>query len=273
MGVFDGDSVFAGSVPEIYEQYLVPLIFEVYADDLAARVAALQPSSVREIAAGTGVATRALANLLDASVEITASDLNPDMLTHAADVGTARPVQWRQADVMSLPFDDESFDVVVCQFSAMFFPDRAAGYREVLRVLRPGGRFVFNVWDDIVNNEFAATVTDAMGELFPDDPPLFLARTPHGYSDPATVQTDLASGGFTESAGIEPLERRSHAATADLPAIAYCRGTPLRNEIEQRDAGRLDEAVEHATARLAERFGAADLDSKISAFVVSVNAA
>ena len=268
----ESDAVFAGSVPEVYERCLVPLIFECYADDLVERVARLAPGSVLEIAAGTGVVTRALAAGLEASVEITASDLNPDMIEHAASVGTPRPVEWREADVMQLPFPDDAFDVAVCQFSVMFFPDRPWAYAEINCVLRPGGTFVFNVWDNIANNEFAAVVTDAVGELFPDDPPLFLARTPHGYHDEVTIRSDLTAGGFAGPVSIEPLEHRSRASTADLPALAYCHGTPLRNELERRDPGRLDEAMEHATTRLSERFGPTDLDSKIRGFVITATA-
>ena len=272
MSEFEADAVFAGSVPEVYERFLVPLIFELYANDLAERVACVEPSSVLEVAAGTGVLTRALADRLAGSVEIIASDLNPDMISHAVGVGTSRPVQWRQADVMTLPFGDDEFDVVVCQFSAMFFPDRGAAYAEIGRVLQPGGLWLFNVWDEIANNEFAAVVTDAVGELFPDDPPRFLARTPHGYFDETAIRSDLAAGGFSSPVIIEALEHRSRATTPDLPAVAYCRGTPLRNEIEQRDPDRLDEAVDLATARLQDRFGPTDLDSKIRGLVVSTNA-
>jgi ubiquinone/menaquinone biosynthesis C-methylase UbiE len=122
------DTVFAGSVPELYDSHLVPLIFEPYAADLARRVAALAPSRVLETAAGTGVVTRAMARALPASVELVATDLNQPMLDRAAAVGTRRPVQWQQADAMRLPFDDASFDVVGCQFGVMFFPDRARAF-------------------------------------------------------------------------------------------------------------------------------------------------
>jgi ubiquinone/menaquinone biosynthesis C-methylase UbiE len=156
------DALFAGSIPELYDNLLVPLIFEPYAQDLARRVAALQPARVLETAAGTGVVTRALAQALPGSCEIVATDLNSPMLDRAAAVGTARPVQWRQADAMQLPFDDASFDVVVCQFGVMFFPDRASAYAQARRVLRLGGVFVFNAWDRIEENEFADVVTRSL---------------------------------------------------------------------------------------------------------------
>ena len=89
------------------------------------------------------------------------------MLDHAADIGTARPVEWRQADAMQLPFEDAEFDAVVCQFGAMFFPDKAKAFAEARRVLRPGGVFLFNVWDRIDENEFADMVTTALAAVFP----------------------------------------------------------------------------------------------------------
>jgi len=158
----DAESGFVGSIPQLYERYMVPLMFETYAADLAARVARCKPSRVLEIAAGTGVVTRQLASALSSDVSIVATDLNRPMLDHAAAIGTSRPVEWRQADVMNLPFPDQAFDVVACQFGVMFFPDKAKAYSEVRRVLRPGGWFVFNVWDRIDQNEFAATVDQAL---------------------------------------------------------------------------------------------------------------
>src|SRR5215471_12536312 len=156
------DKVFAGSIPKIYETYLVPLIFQPYADDLARRIASRPVQRVLEIAAGTGVVTRALATALLRSVEIVATDLNQAMVDQAASIGTSRPVEWRQADAMKLPFPDAIFDAVVCQFGAMFFPDKAKAFAESRRVLRQGGVFLFNVWDRIEDNDFALAVTDAL---------------------------------------------------------------------------------------------------------------
>src|SRR4051794_32131638 len=150
----DGNDVaFVGSIPEFYDQYMVPLIFEPYAVDLARRAADLHPQRVLEIAAGTGVVTREMATRLPADVPIVATDLNQPMLTHAAAQGTERPVRWQQADAMQLPFTDQSFDLVVCQFGVMFFPDKAQAFAEARRVLQPGGHFIFSVWDRIDQNE------------------------------------------------------------------------------------------------------------------------
>jgi len=268
----DTDAVFAGSVPKLYETYLVPLIFEPYAADLAQRLGSRSVSRVLEVAAGTGVVTRALAVALKDDTAIVATDLNRGMLDEAAAVGTMRPVQWQQADALALPFNDGEFDAVACQFGVMFFADKARAFAEVRRVLRPGGVFVFNVWDEIAENEFAASVTAALQTLFPDDPPRFLARTPHGYHQRSTIARDLAAGGFANAAEIVTVAARSRATSARVPATAYCQGTPLRNEIEARDATRLAEATDVAAAAIAQRFGANAVDGKIQAHVVTVAA-
>ena len=264
------DKVFAGSIPTFYDEVLVPLIFAPYASDLARRVAARAPRDVLEIAAGTGVVTRAMRALLPASTTLVATDLNPGMLDTAAKVGTPGPVKWQQADAMALPFDDASFDVVVCQFGVMFFPDKAKAFAETRRVLRPGGAFLFNAWDRIEDNEFADVVTAALAALFPDDPPRFLARTPHGYHDRAAIERDLRAGGFAAPARIETIAARSAAASPRVPALAYCEGTPLRSEIVARDASRLAEAIDLATAAVAKRFGSGAVDGRIQAHVVAV---
>jgi SAM-dependent methyltransferase len=266
----DTDKVFAGSIPKLYEAYLVPLIFQPYADELAARFAADPPARLLELAAGTGVVTRALAAGLDERTVIVASDLNQSMLDHARTVGTSRAVEWLQADAMQLPFDDRAFDAAVCQFGVMFFPDKARAFAEVRRVLRPGGRFVFSVWDGIAENEFAEVVTTALEEVFPDDPPRFLARTPHGYHDRVLIERDLAAGGWGELARIETVAARSRARSPSLPAVAYCQGTPLRSEIEARDKTRLAQATDVATAAMTKRFGGGAVDGKIQALVVEI---
>jgi ubiquinone/menaquinone biosynthesis C-methylase UbiE len=264
------DKVFSGSIAEIYEKYLVPLIFEPYAADLANRVTSNSPTRVLEIAAGTGVATRQLASVLPASASIVATDLNQPMLDQAAKVGTKRPVQWRQADAMQLPFEDGAFDAVVCQFGVMFFPDKAKAFSEARRVLSPGGVFIFNVWDRIEDNEFADVVTTALASIFPQDPPRFMARTPHGYHDRSAIERDLRSGGFTASPRFDTIVQRSKAKSHRDPAIAYCQGTPLRSEIEARGASRLDEATDVAAKEIARRFGSGNVDGKIQAHVVTV---
>ena len=262
------DTSFAGSIPDIYDFYLVPLLFEPYAADLARRAAEADPGRVLETAAGTGVVARALAPLLGSDAQYVVSDLNQPMLDRAAGrQGPDGRIAWRQADAMNLPFEDESFDAVVCQFGAMFFPEKVAGYRETHRVLKRGGRFLFNVWDRIEENEFALVVTETMGKVFPSAPPRFLARTPHGYHDLEQVERELREAGFS---GIEcvTLSMRSEAPSPRDAAIAYCQGTPLRAEIEALDARRLEAATDRAEEAIAQTFGNGPVSGKIQAHVI-----
>src|SRR5258708_3194140 len=188
------DKLFAGSIPEVYDQFLVPLIFEPYARDLAERIAGAEPHDLLETAAGTGALTTAMVSRLPKHTRLVATDLNQPMLDRAATKDFQHDrVTWRQADALALPFDDQTFDVVACQVGVMFFPERVKGYREARRVLKPRGRFVFNVWDRIAENEFADVVTEALAKLFPQDPPLFMIRTPHGYHEVEWIREDLAA--------------------------------------------------------------------------------
>ncbi|HVJ56172.1 MAG TPA: class I SAM-dependent methyltransferase [Aliidongia sp.] len=266
------DRVFAGSIPDIYDTHLVPLIFAAYASDLARRVAEAAPARVLETAAGTGVVTRALSPLLEEGARYLVSDLSQSMLERAASrQGADERLIWQQADALNLPFEQGSFDAVCCQFGVMFFPDRIAGYRETLRVLKPGGRFLFNVWDRIEHNDFARVVTDEAGAMFPDDPPRFLARTPHGYYDVEQIEADLRKAGFS-AIDIVTLQKSSDAPSARHPAIAYCQGTPLRNEIEACGSGALEAVTDRAAEAIATAYGEGPVSGKIQAHVVVARA-
>jgi ubiquinone/menaquinone biosynthesis C-methylase UbiE len=264
------DTVFSGSIPTIYDNYLGPLIFEPYAQDLANRLSALNPERVLETAAGTGIVTRALLRSLSAGASVVATDLNQPMLDHAAKQVSSSQVSWQKADAQALPFPDGTFDAVVCQFGVMFFPDKQKAYREARRMLKPGGHFIFNVWDRIEHNEFADLVTTAVAEMFAGDPPRFLARTPHGYHDNQAVIAEVKSAGFGNVA-VETVTRRSVAPSCRDPAIGYCQGTPLRNEIEARDANRLVEATEAAASRISARFGNGPVNGMIQAHVITAS--
>ena len=264
----EGDKAFTGSIPENYDRHMVPLIFESYAADMARRATALAPKAVLETAAGSGVVTRALTAILPADISYVATDLNQSMLDYAATRQNADSrISWRQADAQALPFEDGTFDLVCCQFGAMFFPDRPSGYREARRVLKPGGSFLFNVWDRIEENIFADDVTNALATFFPNDPPRFMARTPHGYHDIGLIRSDLAKAGFSDVT-IETRAAVSRAASALHAATAYCQGTPLRNEIEARGPDRLQEATDHAAAAIAQRHGSGEVAAKIQAHVI-----
>ena len=265
----ESDKVFSGSIAKLYDTHLVPMLFEPYADDLAGRAAALAPKTVLELAAGTGVVTRALSSRLASDAHYMVTDLNQPMLDYAASMqGSDDRITWRQADALDLPFDDASFDVVVCQFGVMFFPDKVSAYAEALRVLKAEGSFLFNTWDHIGENEFADVVAEAAASVFPDDPPLFLARTPHGYHDVELVRDELSKAGFSQIS-IETLPETSPAPSPRHAAIAYCQGTPLCNEIEARDASLLEHVTDLASEAIAARFGNGQVSGKIRGHIVA----
>jgi SAM-dependent methyltransferase len=259
------DSVFSGSIAALYDRFLVPMLFRPYAVDLARRVAAARPAAILETAAGTGIVTEAIACALP-NATLVATDLNPAMLEVAAARVVSPHVSFRHADAQALPFSDASFDVVACQFGAMFFPDRILAYGEALRVLKPGGIFLFNVWDRIEANPATDLAALAVASRFRDDPPDFFARVPFGYHDKAAIEVDLRAAGFG-SVDAETVAMRSRIGSAHEAAAGLCQGTPLRAEIEAR--GNLDEATDAAAAALAPLVGPDGLDAPMSAHVLS----
>ncbi len=264
------DSVFAGSIPALYDRHLVPMLFAPYAEDLAARVAALQPRRILETAAGTGIVTAALARSVP-DAEIVATDLNQAMLDVAATRVDSRRVTFAQADALALPFDDAVFDALVCQFGVMFFPDRVAGYREARRVLRPGGTLLFNVWDRIELNTVSDRLAKAVADLFPDAPPSFLTRVPFGYHDRDRIEADLRLAGFSEVAA-ETVQLSSPIGSAEEAAIGLCHGSPLRAEIEAHGPGALERATRAAAAALTALGAAEGAEAPMSALVVTARA-
>ena len=258
------DSQFAGSIPDLYDACLGPFLFEPYAADLAARAAALRPGRILETAAGTGIVTAALADALP-EAEIVATDLNPDMLRVAARRLDSHRVALEPADAQALPFPDAAFDLVVCQFGAMFFPDRVGAYREARRVLKPGGTFLFNVWDRLDANPASQAVATGVAAMFPQDPPGFLGRVPFGYHDRARIEGDLRAAGFG-CVEAETVALRSPGAPDDI-ARGLCQGSPLCAEIQARDASRLTEATETVARAVAALRG--DDCASLSAHVLS----
>ena len=262
------DRVFQGSIPALYDRYLGPMIFAPYADDLAARLADLRDGSVLETAAGTGVVTRTLVSTLPHNVSIVATDLNQPMLDYASSQLASDRVMWRQADAQMLPFPDGMFDVMVCQFGVMFFPDKLRAFAEAARVLKPNGRFLFSVWDRIEENEFAHLVVRAVTALYPNDPPMFLARTPHGHHDTLALEAQLRDAGFGATS-IDNLTRVSTAPDARSVAIGYCQGTPMRNEIEAHGVGALATATQVTAAAIAAQYGSGSIAGRIRAYVIT----
>jgi ubiquinone/menaquinone biosynthesis C-methylase UbiE len=261
----DGDRRFTTSMAEVYERHLSSALFGPYADELARRVAASRPARVLDTATGTGLLARRLHALLPAAV-IVATDLNAGMLDEA---GRWDPrISWQVADAQQLPFDDESFDAVTCQFGAMFFPDRRLAYAEARRVLTPDGTYHLAIWDTVERNEFAVVLVETLQRAYPDDPSQFIQRIPHGYTDPDEIEADVRAAGFAD-VRVEQVNLLGRADTARDLAVGYALGTPTLAEIEARDAAGPDRFVDLLTEAFAARFGARDLVGALGAYLVS----
>lgn len=261
------DTVFSGSIAGLYDRYLGPLLFQPYAKEIARRAASLDPPRILETAAGTGIVTEALhRSVLEA--EITAIDLDPGMLEIGAQRIRSDKVSCESADALDLPFTDGSFDLVVCQFGLMFFPDKVKGNAEARRVLRDGGMYIVVVWDELDRNPASRIANDAVAALYPDDPPSFLSRTPFGYAKPTWIERDLGAAGF-ERIDIETVVLKSQPISARDAAMGLVAGCPLRSEIEERNSPGLQQAVDAAANALQRIERSGVLDSHLSAHVVT----
>lgn len=265
----NNDAGFVGSIPELYDRNVGPLMMVPYADDIARRLSDMKTGMLLEIAAGTGIVSTALARALP-RVRIVATDLNQPMLDHAATKPELRTVEFRQADALALPFGDASFDAVVCQFGVMFFPDRIAAFREARRVLKPGGRFVFNVWESAGLNPIVAATLRGLSRRYPHHPSWFLERTPCGYRDQDVIRADLAAGGFT-GCRIETVTLRGSAPAPMAAAIGFCQGSPMRAEIEALDPQGLEAATRAAAEAIAEAFGEGAFEPENCALVIEAD--
>lgn len=263
-----GDSAFTGSVPELYDEHLGPLLFDPYAEEIASRVRGRGARNILETAAGTGRVTRALAEAAPGAL-IVATDLNPAMIDLGATLVASPNVRWQQADMLALPFAPATFDVVVCQFGVMFVPDQTAAFREALRVLAPGGQYVFNVWDGIGANEVAHVVSQCVATAL-GGVQTFLERAPYGYGDPEAIEQRLRDAGFSRIE-IDAVEHRSRSASAQGPALGFVQGSPMAAQIEAHAPGTLAEVTARAEQSLIERFGSGPIDARMRAYVFAAS--
>ena len=264
----DLTSAFTGKIPENYDRYLAPLFFEPYADDLVGRLAVHDGVRILEVACGTGIVTRRLVARLAGRGTIIATDLNEAMFAHARTRLPGRgDATYRHADGTSLPFESRSFDVVVCQFGVMFFADKAAGAREAFRVLKPGGLYLFNVWDALEQNPVARLTHETIASYFPEDPPKFYT-VPFSYHDVHAIEALLRDAGF-EAVRCERVAKEGKSASAAEAAIGLIQGNPVFAEIIQRRPEALAEIEAAVATRLAHELGDQPLRAPLRAIVVT----
>jgi ubiquinone/menaquinone biosynthesis C-methylase UbiE len=262
------DILFAGSIPANYDRHMVPLLFRPYAQEVARRAAALEPRRVLETAAGTGVVTQALRNALP-DAQIVATDLNGPMLEEARRRVGAQNAMFQQADALALPFDDGCFDLVVCQFGVMFFPDKVAGNFEAHRVLGEGGSYMLVIWNTVDENFATRVAGSAVADLFASgDRSAFYERVPFRYFETDVIRRDLEAAGFSKIE-IETVNLRSRAKSAHDAAMGLVQSTPMRNELEQRGPGTLERATAAATDALRQFEGPDGFDAPMSAHIVT----
>jgi ubiquinone/menaquinone biosynthesis C-methylase UbiE len=261
----DPNVIFEGPIPENYDRYLGPALFEPFAKDMAARLKGEQPKNVLELACGTGILTRRLRDSLAPAARLVATDLNPGMLAFARGKFSAiQNLEWQEADAGALPFSDGSFDAVVCQFGLMFVPDKKSAMRECYRVLGPGGVLLFNVWDSIDRNPFGQIAHRTIASFFEHDPPNFY-ELPFGFYDADLIRGLLQRAGFKAiEASLVTLPCRSPSA-AEF-AIGLVRGNPVAKAIQERGV-EIDDVTRAVTREIAQRYGAAPVESTMQAFV------
>jgi len=259
-------SAFVGEIPFYYETYLGPIIFNQYARDLSSRVNVPDTAVILETAAGTGIATRELRDALAKDVHIVATDLNPDMLEQARGKFTGQQnIEFQTGDAQQLPFDNDCFDAVVCQFSMMFFPDQLRAMREAARVLKPGGALLFNVWDSFQHNHLVNTANRCICNCLSDNPPNFFA-TPFGYYNIDRLKGMLYEAGFADI-DISVLPRTSVAADARSVALGFVLGTPVRLQIEENHQVALTDIVAAVENDIGEAYGFTNIQEKMQAIV------
>jgi ubiquinone/menaquinone biosynthesis C-methylase UbiE len=262
------NAAFVGSIPENYDRYLGPVLFEPYARDLTARLNVPEDGLLLEIACGTGIVTRRLRDSLPPTVKIVATDLNEAMMNYARrKFHPDENIEWKQADATELTFDDVTFDAVVCQFGLMFVPDKAKAAEQAFRVLKPGAEFIFSVWDAIELNDLAHTAHTTVAKYFENEPPDFY-QVPFSFHDPEAIETLLRSAGFNEIQ-VTPVGFPSKASSAREVSRGLVHGNPIIAALRERCEARIPEIEAEVASVVAAKYGDNPVRAKMRALVCS----
>jgi ubiquinone/menaquinone biosynthesis C-methylase UbiE len=258
---------FSGSIPENYDEYLGPLIFEPYALDIAGRISALQPATILELACGTGRVTKYLRSASSAGATLTATDLNPAMLEVAKRHASADNVSWGVVDAGALPYEADSYDAIVCQFGIMFVPDRVQAYAEARRVLKPGGTLLISSWDAIEYNPIFHIAQKRIVRFFHEHIPTFY-RIPYSYHNEQVMHDELTQAGFTDFT-IERVTLEGTSPSAEAAAKGLLEGNPVVGEIAAQGPDAMPMIFDDLVADIKEEFGSGELKVPLQAWVMT----
>lgn len=259
---------FSGNIPKNYDAGLGPMFFEPFAIDMALRLNELKPEKILELAAGTGRLTRLLPSVAAENATIIASDINPSMVAFGKDKTENEKINWQIIDALTLPFNDNVFDCVVVQFGVMFYSDKVKAFKEVFRVLKPGGTFIFNCWDTIKNNPMANIVNQTLQYFYPVDTPAFYS-IPFSYYNEEIIRNDLDAAGF-KNANIEMVSLTGYSNSPEAAANGLINGTPTVTAIEEKDADMLPLIMKYLSDQIQDEFGSAHLQVPLKARVVKL---
>jgi len=265
----DVRATFGGSIPEYYDRCLGTAYFGPPAAELARRIPAKPGGDVLELCCGTGLASRRIRARLDPSVRFVATDLSAAMLDYGRVQPGTEGIEWQEADACALPFGDGAFAVVACALGFMFPPDRPKAFSEARRVLRPGGRLVFSVWDRIENNPTGLVGAEALESFAPGDPDLVF-RTQYELADPDLLRRLVTGAGFTDFR-VEAVKLEVAGVSARTIAEGQVRGTPRANLIAKKGFD-LEKVIDTVGKALADYGGAERYRSKSSAIFVEARA-
>ena len=257
-------TAFTGTIPANYENYLGPFLFEPYALDIVSRLPDKKYNDILEIACGTGRVT----NYLVESVEhdtITATDLNPDMIDVAKEMVKDKNILWKQADAMALPFADRSFDLVIMQFGLMFFPDKQKGLNEMYRVVRRGGKVIFNTWDKPEAVPAIYTGRKIIENFLEDNLPVFY-DVPYSMHDENELRRLTETAGFKEIK-ITLVKKEGISSSAEQLATGIVKGNPIYLTITEKDPQLINIIENEIAKELTAKFGE-KVRSPLQAWVV-----
>ena len=256
---------FNGSIPQNYDDYLGPMFFEPYAQEVGKLIDASSVGSALEIACGTGRLTKHLRRALASDARLVASDLSTDMLSVAKKKLADDNIEWMIADAQGLPFEANSFDLVVCYFGLMLVPDKSQAFREALRVLKKGGMLLMATWDKLEHNEasnvFRLTLKSLLGDTLPDS-----YKLPFSLYDQGLITTMLNDAGFV-NVHSEKVKKESIGETSEKATYGLINGGSLYNEIVKRDPALIGQITASVEEILSQRYGHAPMISPMSAII------